>query len=125
MPTIIRAPNGHKVKAAVSHAVRTGNLLFISGTPGYFGDRELAVGDFPAQFHQAMKNLKVTLESSGTDLAHVVKMTVYLTRQSDFWTMDDLYRRYFPNEAYPARTTIITMLMNADMLLEIEAVAEV
>ena len=42
----------------LSPAVKTGNLVFVSGMPAYYGDRQIAKGDFPAQMHQVMKSIQ-------------------------------------------------------------------
>ncbi|MBX3551475.1 MAG: RidA family protein [Pseudolabrys sp.] len=122
--TVINAKNGPKVKAPLSHAVRTGNLLYVSGMPPYFGDREFVKDDFEAQFHQSMKNLIAVLEEAGSSLDKVVKVMMYLRRESDFWPMNELYRQYFKEGNYPARTTIVCGL-GVPVLLEIECVAEI
>jgi 2-iminobutanoate/2-iminopropanoate deaminase len=121
---VIHATQGPKVKAPLSHAVRVGNLLFVSGMPPYFGDREFVKDDFEAQFHQSMKNLKAVLEEAGSSLEKVAKVMVYLRRESDFWPMNELYKQYFKEGNYPARTTIVCGL-GIPVLLEIECVAEV
>lgn len=122
--TVINAKNGPKVKAPLSHAVRTGNLLYVSGMPPYFGDREFVKDDFEAQFHQSMKNLIAVLEEAGSSLDKVIKVMMYLRRESDFWPMNELYRQYFKEGNYPARTTIVCGL-GVPVLLEIECVAEI
>jgi 2-iminobutanoate/2-iminopropanoate deaminase len=122
---VIHAPDGAKLKAPLSHAVRVGDLVFVSGTPGYFGDRQLARGDFAAQFHQAMRNVGAVLEAAGTTLSSICKVNIILARRDDFWPMNELYRQYFAEGDFPARTTIIAGLPIDDMLIEIECVAEV
>lgn len=121
---VINAPNGHKLKAAVSHAVRVGNLVYVSGTPGYTGNRELAIGDFATQFRQAMANIQTILAHAGTSFDRAVKVNAYIVRESDFWTMDEIYRSYFDADNFPARTTIVTALAIPNMLVEIEVIAE-
>lgn len=122
--TVINSPRGPKVAAPLSHAVRIDNLVFVSGMPPYFGNREFVKDDFAAQFHQVMKNLIAVLEDSGSSLDKVAKVVVYLTRDSDFWPMNDLYRQYFKEGNYPARTTIACKL-GVPILLEIDCIAEV
>ncbi len=122
--TVINSANGPKVLAPLSHAVKVGNLVFVSGMPPYYGNREFVEGDFTAQFHQSIKNLAAVLEEAGSSLDKVVKVMVYLRRESDFWPMNDLYRQYFKEGNYPARTTIVCGL-GIPVLLEIECVAEV
>jgi 2-iminobutanoate/2-iminopropanoate deaminase len=121
---IIRPKSGTLPKAPLSPAVRTGNLVFVSGTPAFFGDRQIATGDFPAQMHQVMKNLQAVLAAAGSGLHKVVKVNVILVRKSDWDEMNQIYREYFKEGEYPARTTIICELANPDFLLEIECVAE-
>lgn len=120
---IIPIPNAHKVAAPLAHAVRIGDILYVSGVPGYFGDRELAVNDFEAQCEQALDNLHTILTEAGSSFDKIVKTNVILTRQSDFAAMNDIYKKRFSAGNFPARTTIIADLARPEMLLEIEVVA--
>lgn len=114
-----------KPRAPLSHGVKVGNLLFVSGTTPFIpGGREMAP-DFAGQMRQVMENIKVILAEAGTSLERVAKMNVILTRISDFQEMNDLYRSYFKEGNYPARTTIEAPLAVPGMLLEIECVSEV
>ena len=109
----------------LSNAVRSGNHIFVSGTTPYTADRKIAVGDFEAQMRQVMENIKALLADGGSSVDKVVKTNVILVRKSDFKKMNEIYRTYFKEGAYPARTTMICDLANDDFLLEIECVAEV
>ena len=111
-------------RVPLSPAVRTGNLVFVSGMPAYYGDRQIAKGDFPAQMHQVLKNIQAVLAAGGTSMEKIVKMNVILTRKQDWDDMNRIYREYFKEGDYPARTTIVCDLANPDFLLEIECVAE-
>ncbi len=120
----IRPREGTPPKAPLSPAVKTGNLVFVSGTPAFYGDRQIAKGDFPAQMHQVMKNIQAVLAAAGSSLDKVVKVNVILVRKSDWEDMNRIYREYFTEGNFPARTTIVCDLANPDFLLEIECVAE-
>lgn len=120
---VITSDKVTKPKAPLSPAVKTGSLVFVSGTPAFYGDRQIAKGDFPAQMHQVFANIKAVLEAAGSSLDQVVKANVILVRQSDWDDMNRIYREYFKAGNYPARTTIIAGLANPDFLLEIECVA--
>jgi 2-iminobutanoate/2-iminopropanoate deaminase len=127
MPTrkVINPASLTKPRAPLSHGVRVGNLAFVSGTtPFKPGSRDMAP-DFAGQMHQVMANIKVILEQAGSKLENVVKSNVILTRISDFQEMNDIYRSYFREGDFPARTTIEAPLAVPGMLLEIECVAEV
>lgn len=109
--------------APLSPAVKLDNLVFISGQPPYFGDRQVAVGDFDAQMHQVMKNIITLLEKAGSSLDKVVKTNVIITSADNFQRMNALYRTYFKEGNYPARTTVVCGLGNPDFLIEIECIA--
>jgi len=107
----------------VSPAVRIGKTLLISGTPGFAEGGKLP-GDFPGQMKQAMENITNVLKSSGSDWAHVGKVTVFLIRRDDFGDMNRIYASYFPDGRYPARTTlVVSALPQPDFLVEIECEA--
>lgn len=122
---IISTDKVAKPKVPLSSAVKVGNLVFISGTTPFDKNHQVAKGDFRAQMRQVMENLKAVLEAAGSSLNKVVKVNVILTRVSDFEAMNEIYRTYFKEGNYPARTTIGAKLAGKDFLLEIECVAEV
>ena len=108
----------------VSQAVKAGNFVFVSGTPAFDGNGKLAVGDFPAQMKQVMENITAVLKASGTGWDRVVKTNVLLTRSTDFAEMNRIYSTYFPDDKFPARTTVVVAgLPSPDFLLEIECEA--
>jgi len=121
---IITSESLAKPRVPLSHAVKVGNLVFVSGTTPFTADRQIAVGDFPAQMRQTMENIKAILHGAGTSLDRVVKVNVILTRIGDFAAMNEIYRTYFADGNFPARTTIEAKLAHPDFLLEIECVAE-
>lgn len=121
---IIMPKDAPKPTVPLSHAVKAGGLVFVSGSTPFDKAGRLAPGDFAAQMHQVMANLKTILAASGTSLDRVVKIVVILTRIADFARMNEIYRQYFHEGNYPARTTIGGQLAHPDFLLEIECVAE-
>jgi 2-iminobutanoate/2-iminopropanoate deaminase len=125
--TVIYSPKVTRTKAPHAHAVRTGNLVFVSGCPAYFGEMQLAKGDFAAQMRQSLTNVKNILEEAGSSLEKVVKVNIFLDRRADFDEMNEIYREFFGNDPgmWPARTTVEARLPRKDFLLEIECVAEV
>jgi 2-iminobutanoate/2-iminopropanoate deaminase len=122
---IISTDKVSKPRVPLSNAVRVGNLLFVSGSTPYGPDYQLAKGNFQAQMHQVMKNLTAILEAAGSSLDKVVKVNVFLQRIRDFQEMNEIYKTYFKEGNYPARSTVEVTLTNKDFLLEIECVAEV
>jgi 2-iminobutanoate/2-iminopropanoate deaminase len=108
----------------LSFAARTGNLLYISGIPGFDAQGALPEG-FEAQFGNVVTNIRRVLEEAGTTTRDLVKLNVLLTRTSDVATMNRLYAEAFGPAPYPARTTcVVVALPDPKMLIEIEGVAE-
>ena len=108
----------------LSQAVKSGNLIFVSGITPFTLSLELAVGDFEAQMKQTMENLGAILRASGTDFDRVLKTTVILARREDWRRMNDIYATYWPNRKFPARTAYGAPLPHPDFLVEVECVAE-
>jgi 2-iminobutanoate/2-iminopropanoate deaminase len=113
-----------KPRVPLSPAVRVGNLVFVSGTTPFIPPGREMAPDFAGQMHQVMNNMKAVLDAAGSSLDRVVKCNVILTDISKFQEMNEIYRTYFKEGNYPARTTIEAPLAAPGMLLEIECVAE-
>jgi 2-iminobutanoate/2-iminopropanoate deaminase len=124
MSAIKHFPPPPGIKAPpLSFAARVGDLLFISGIPGF--DENGALSDtFETQFGFVVKNIKRVLAEAGASLSDLVKVNVLLTRASDVAAMNALYAGAFGPAPYPARTTcVVQALPDPKMLIEIEAVA--
>ena len=107
----------------LSFATRVGDLLFISGIPGFDADGKLPDG-FEAQFANVVVNIKRVLDEAGASMRDLAKVNVLLTRASDVAPMNALYAGAFGPAPYPARTTcVVQALPDPKMLIEIEAVA--
>jgi 2-iminobutanoate/2-iminopropanoate deaminase len=107
----------------LSFATRVGDLLFISGIPG-FDDNGALPESFEAQFGFVVKNIKRVLDEAGATFRDLVKLNVLLTRPSDVAAMNALYAGAFGPAPYPARTTcVVQALPDPKMLIEIEGVA--
>jgi enamine deaminase RidA (YjgF/YER057c/UK114 family) len=116
-------PPPHIKSPPLSFATRVGDLLFVSGIPGFDETGALADG-FEAQFGFVVTNIKRILDEAGATLADLVKVNVLLTRASDVAAMNALYAGAFGPPPYPARTTcVVQALPDPKMLIEIEAVA--
>jgi enamine deaminase RidA (YjgF/YER057c/UK114 family) len=123
---ITHFPPPPNIKAPpLSYATRVGDLLFVSGIPGFDDNGKLA-DTFEGQFGFVAATIKRILAEAGTDTAHLVKVNVLLTRASDVSLMNKLYAEAFGPPPFPARTTcVIQALPDPAMLIEIECVASV
>jgi len=115
-PTGIKSP-------PLAFATRTGDLLFVSGIPGFDDNGALPEG-FEAQFGFVVRNIKRVLDEAGATFRDLVKVNVLLTRAADVAAMNALYAGAFGPAPYPARTTcVVQALPDPKMLIEIECVA--
>lgn len=122
-PLVVESPAAGPPGAYYSQAVRVGDRIWTAGAVGTEPNTGNVVpGNVEAQIHRAIQNIAATLAEAGTDLAHVVKTTCFITRREDFAALDPIYRQYFPDPP-PARTTIVCALVREEFLFEIEAVA--
>ena len=120
------SPDGGFKTPPLSSAARVGELLFVSGTPGYHADGRIDEGDFGKQFDQAVVALRSVLERGGSSIRLIVKVNMLLTRQQDVPEMNRRYAEAFGPAPYPARTTCVVLaLPDPRMLLEIECVAAI
>ena len=120
MSTAINASAAPPQAGPYSHAVRTGNLVFLAGQ----GPFDPAGGPIPQtveeQARLTLRNLAAVAVAAGGSLADAVRVGVYLRDLDDFATMNAVYAEFF-TEPYPARTTIQSSL---NISIEVDAVLE-
>jgi 2-iminobutanoate/2-iminopropanoate deaminase len=106
-----------------STIVKAGGLVFLSGLISRKGtDDSFVPGDMAQQTRTVLENAKVLLKTAGLTLENVVSSKVFITSDTGFAAMNEVYRTYFPNNP-PARATAVTPLMTPDFLVEITLVA--
>jgi len=89
-----------------SQAIRTSNLVFLSGQiPLDPTTGDVIAGDFAARAKQVFENLKAVAEEAGGSLDDVVKLTIFLTDLGNFATVNEVMAGYFA-EPYPARAAV-------------------
>jgi 2-iminobutanoate/2-iminopropanoate deaminase len=110
--------------APYSQAIKSGDLVFVSGQLGLKpGDTQIS-GTIQEQTEQIFRNLRAILEAAGSALDRIVKTTVFLTDLADFQGMNEVYARHV-GEDRPARSTVGVAALPSGALVEIEAVAAV
>ena len=125
MKQIISTDKAPQAIGPYSQAVRVGNLLFTSGMiPIDPATNTLIEGGIEVQAKQAIGNLAALLEASGSSLNKVVKTVVFIKDMNDFAKVNEIYATFF-TENFPARSCVEVARLPKDVLIEIEAVAEV
>ncbi|PLR23968.1 hypothetical protein SGCZBJ_14475 [Caulobacter zeae] len=107
-----------------SPAIRSGDLLFVSGQVGARGDGS-PEPDFEAQVRLAFANLKATLAAAGCGLDDIVDVTSFHTDpESQFDTVMAVKSEVFPQAPYPNWTALgVTWLAGFDF--EIKVIARI
>jgi 2-iminobutanoate/2-iminopropanoate deaminase len=108
-----------------SQAIRSGNLVFLSGQiPLDPQTGNIVEGDAAVQTARVLQNLSAILEAAGSSLGQVLKTTVYLRDLADFAMMNEVYARFF-DDTPPARATVEVARLPRNVLVEIDLIAEV
>lgn len=106
-----------------SQAVRSGNMLFLSGQiPLDPATGSMVPGGIEAQTRQVFTNIGAILEAAGASFDHVVSATVYVADLNDFAKVNEIYATYFTAPA-PARATVQVARLPKDSLVEIQITA--
>jgi len=106
-----------------NHAVRTGNLLFISGQiPFDKASDRLITSGIQDETQKVMENLEAILTAAGATFVNVVKATIFLTDMGQFSQVNEVYGRYFAENA-PARECIQVAALPRGVNVEISVIA--
>ena len=109
-----------------SEAVRVGNTVYLSGQMGIVpGEMRIAPGGIREQSRQTMDNIKTTLEAHGMSMRNVVKCTVMLADISDWPAFNEVYRSYFDEGRFPARSAFGANALALGGRVEVECIAVV
>jgi len=110
------------VLGAYSPGMISGGFLFISGQVGRAPNGILG-GTIEEQARQTIENMGMILRAAGCDYDDVVKATVYITKSEFFQPFNQIYSEYF-SDPRPARATVLSALVDPNLLIEIEAIAK-
>lgn len=119
----IHTDNAPAAIGPYSQAIEVNGFVFASGQipldpkTGTFFE-----GGIKEQTRQALTNASSILKAAGTDLAHVVKTTVYLDSMDDFAAMNEVYAEFF-SHPFPARSAVAVKKLPKGALVEVEVLA--
>jgi|TARA_X000001036_G_scaffold87765_2_gene79812 reactive intermediate/imine deaminase len=119
---IISTNNAPQAIGPYSQAVKTGNLIFISGQiPLNPKTGDLVNSSIEDEANQVIQNIISICEAAGHSLDDVVKITIFLTDLGNFATVNEVMTKHF-SEPYPARATIEVSGLPLGVNVEIEAI---
>jgi 2-iminobutanoate/2-iminopropanoate deaminase len=109
-----------------SQAIRTGDLIFVTGQTGRDPSTGRLEDGLEAQARRMMSNLGAILNAAGSSPADIVKVTLMLADIKDFKAVDVIYSAWLPGlgiTALPARTTFAVASLPAGALVMLDIVA--
>ncbi|MEO8055282.1 MAG: RidA family protein [Acidobacteriota bacterium] len=114
------APAGH-----YSQGVVHGGLVYVAGQLGKDPARpDAGPGTLEEQTERALRNVEAVLAAAGSDLAHVLQTTVYVSDAS-FWSrVNEVYARVMGTHR-PARAIVPVNEFRGGWQIEIQAIAAV
>ncbi len=101
-------PNRHELyeKHGYSAAIRSGDLLFVSGQVGSRDDGS-AEPDYAKQVQLAFNNLKAVLAAAGASFDDIIDVTTFHTDpQQQFETFMGIKEQAFSEKPYPSWTAV-------------------
>ena len=106
-----------------SQAVEAGETLYVSGQiPLVPETMKIVEGSIQAQTEQVLINIGAILEAAGYHYTDVVKSTCLLSDMANFKAMNEVYAKYYPENA-PARAAFAVKDLPMGALIEIETIA--
>ena len=113
-------PKGH-----YSPGIEHNGLIFVSGQlPMDLETREPFAGDIEKQAELALRNVEAVLLAEGSDLDHVLQMTIYVSDMELWGQVNAVYARVMGDHR-PARAMIPVKDLHFGTKIEIAAIAAV
>jgi 2-iminobutanoate/2-iminopropanoate deaminase len=113
-------PAGHYSPGVVHNG-----LVYVSGQlPMDMKTREPFAGDIETQTELALRNVEAVLKEAGSDLNHVLQITIYVSDIELWGKVNEVYARVLGDHR-PARAVIPVKDLHFDTKIEIAAIAAV
>jgi 2-iminobutanoate/2-iminopropanoate deaminase len=110
-----------------SQAIRTGDLVFVTGQIGRDSETGKLEEGLEAQTRRMLSNVEAILNEAGCSPADIVKVTLLLADIKDFRVVDVIYAAWLPSHGvthpWPARTACAVAGLPAGALVMLEVVA--
>lgn len=120
---VIHTENAPKAIGPYSQAIEAGGMVFASGQiPIDPATGNFVEGGIKEQTRMSLTNAQNILREAGTDLAHVVKTTVFLSDMDNFVAMNEVYAEFF-SQPFPARSAVAVKTLPKGALVEVECIA--
>ena len=113
-------PKGH-----YSPGILHNGLIYVSGQlPMTLDTRQPVTGTIEEQTELALRNVEAVLHAAGSDLDHVLQMTIYVSDMELWDAVNSVYARVM-GEHRPARAMIPVKELHFGTKIEIQAIAAI
>jgi 2-iminobutanoate/2-iminopropanoate deaminase len=121
----ISTPNGPKPAGHYAQAIVHNGLVYVSGQLAIDPNTgEKRLDSIEEQTEQALSNVAAILEAAGSDIAQVLKTTVYVSDIELWDRVNAVYAEFFGDHR-PARAVVPTRDLHYGFQVEVEAIAAV
>lgn len=119
----IQPPTQPQPKGHYSPGIEHNGLIFVSGQlPMTLDTREPFTGDIGEQTELALRNVEAVLQAAGSDLKHVLQMTIYVS-DMELWGAVNAKYSEIMGDHRPARAIVPVKDLHFDTKIEIQAIA--
>ena len=123
MKKVIATTNAPAAIGPYSQAIEYNGMVYASGQiPVNPATGEVESDNNEGQADQSLKNVGAILKEAGLDYSNVIKTTCFLADIADFAKFNEVYSRYFKEEA-PARSCVAVKDLPKGVLCEVEVIA--
>ena len=121
----IQPPEQPQPKGHYSPGIEHNGLVYVSGQlPMTLDTREPFSGEIGEQTELALRNVEAVLKAAGSDLQHVVQMTIYVSDIELWGKVNEVYARVMGDHR-PARAIVPVKNLHFDTKIEIQAIAAI
>ena len=109
-----------------SQAIRTGDLVFVTGQTGRDPETGKLEEGLEAQTNRMLSNIEAVLNAAGCSPEDIVKVTLLLADIKDFKAVDVIYAAWLPGRGVtplPARTACAVAALPAGARVMLEVIA--
>ena len=120
---VIQPQSQPRPKGHYSPGIVHDGLVYVSGQlPMDLVTREPFAGAIEQQAELALRNVEAVLHAAGSDLQHVIQMTIYVSDIELWGKVNEVYARIMADHR-PARAIVPVKDLHFDTKIEIQAIA--
>ena len=121
---LIHTKNAPEAVGTYNQAVSAGGFLYTSGQIAINpASGKIEAIDTKSQTVQVLHNIQAILNAKNLGLVNIVKLNVFLKDLNDFSDLNDVFKDFFKDTNYPARSTIEVAGLPLGARVEIDCIA--